>query len=359
MSTLIGLPEAVSCRIFVNWLQLADLSKLDSSFCNHQQRVPFKDTAYGSSPRLVYENIPAIKSMKDVQYRQFLTWLSLRGLHVKKFCIVLKHQNMLHEHLGDRGASLRSIDLVGYEIHAALRQMIMADIVAYSPALTHLGMDCFFFDTTDTITSLFRHCNDIISLRIACSSERCSAFAVVAEHCTHLRNFEISSIGIGTEDLQCILQRNAATLESLHMLRCYHLMDCDYRTISQCTHLKVLRLATANMAADTVSAIVHACPSLVELDMGYHAMTDTLVIDITTACPLLQVLHLDYCQDITEVALLAIADNCTALTHLSLAGNPCASDENIDMLFSRRRNLLIRTVPRESFLSFEECKRMY
>jgi hypothetical protein len=71
---ILALPQAVIKEIFVKWLWLRQIVRLDSAFCDKGTRAHFLEAAYG--PEVIYP------VEHDILYNLVVPWYLLRGVQV-------------------------------------------------------------------------------------------------------------------------------------------------------------------------------------------------------------------------------------------------------------------------------------
>jgi hypothetical protein len=88
----------------------------------------------------------------------------------------------------------------------------------------------------------------------------------------------------------------------------------------QCATLKTLHLQCCHIEDVAVIAVAQNCSTLTHLNLwSCRQVTDAAVIAVAQNCPALTCLNLGFCHALTDAAVNAVAQNCPALIELNLA----------------------------------------
>ncbi|KAF9409041.1 SCF ubiquitin ligase complex subunit [Podila epigama] len=225
---------------------------------------------------------------------------------------------------------LAEIDLTGCKLltDAAIQAVFaklsqVRDInLSHVTAITHLAFDSIDPSIINNRYEQLRilnltacvHVTDDVLLRLIPAAPRLRSLALT-------KCDKITDVGVG------VIKTLGKHLHYLHLGHCSKITDRVMISIGQhCTRIRYLDLACCVKLTDATLFALAQLPKLRRIglvkcsnitDNGIYALLVTQVLSQT-----LERVHLSYCVNLTDVAVAALVNQCTKLTHLSLTGVP-------------------------------------
>ncbi|KAH9122708.1 hypothetical protein LEN26_010150 [Aphanomyces euteiches] len=152
---------------------------------------------------------------------------------------------------------------------------------------------------------------------------------VIAQACLDLEQLNLRGVPHVTDNGMRALARRCTILRTLKLSGCRNpafygrpnIGDDGLRALSMlCRRLAVLDLAGApRVTSQGIAAIATTCHELLNVNLSDTAINDMAILALAANCTLLQVLQLSKCQGITDSAIEAIANSLFNLRTLGLA----------------------------------------
>ena len=133
---------------------------------------------------------------------------------------------------------------------------------------------------------------------------------------THIRG----AFWMEDEDLELIAQK-FPNLTSLNLSSCKKTTDDAIKALAvNCPNLITLNLKLCRKITDAgLEALAENCNKLTMLDLSNCDQITKTGLEALVKCPKLKGLNLTWCQNISEVGIIALAENCNKLTTLNLS----------------------------------------
>ena len=332
MNFFVCLPSSVSCCIINQWIQLADVARLDSAFCVRRLRSTLLDLF--SSTECV------IDSEINASNRRLLTWLLKRKIKVERFYIFgtvdvklgSQYMKLLGSRVttiirergcGDNDAAANIIqnacvygNLTYVEFYCIPVSLLNA-ILSSSPFLKKLHFHTLPKDHEYITSSILLHL--LTDFRPLANP---NIVMQIISLCPNLRILDLHGIG-----------RN--------------FMDADIVTVAQqCRHLKSLSMSGLGCSPHGYIELSKLCSEIEILSLCYSWMISDEVID-SVAIHLKQLwrLNLKSCRALTNVSLDTLAIHCTStLVLLWLSGNDGITGDAITQLKNKTPALHVHSL---------------
>lgn len=309
MATICSLPVGPLVHL-LNYLSTTDISKLDIALCNKLDRQQFLNCfEQTSAPVFLEDDGPARGDL-------FVSWMSFRKVSIKFFtsksrCFTDASISKIIENR-DCWANLQSLDLK----LCSLSLESYRNIIRCTPNLLNLVLN----DVRDeTVLQVAASCLSLQSLSIADGGVLTDiSIQKLFECCTQLISFSLHN-GLEISDLTTPNSKNFPLgLQKVDLHTCYY------------------------MSGYTIQKIIENCRELTSLDisdigcdedeLGDNEMTDALVIRIADCCSGLLSLSLAGLELITDHSIFQIAANCTQLQSLDLSELEAITDNAISKI---------------------------
>ena len=189
MLIIFNLPVELGQMILSSWLSLPDISRLDISFCNGEQRRTYYE--YLRSPcGVIFHGVIMSNQHKNESYS---AWLKQRSLRVDKFAIwhrlsdVESNRYLLH----NNGGVVQSI-----VVH--LSQYNSEDTVMHCLKVSeiHIYDSCCSRKAVDQLLVLCTNLRSVIFWRFSYSDDTLYALSKIG---VHLRKFRTNTPGLSTD----------------------------------------------------------------------------------------------------------------------------------------------------------------
>eukprot|EP01041_Mallomonas_annulata_P003378 gene3378-6696_t len=175
-------PNDVFIHFLCNWLSIEDIGRLDSSFCNHEERCIFL-----TSLRL-HNSLFERKDIK-CSSNDFLIWLILRGLSVKRFSYLIKGRD---QNVDDLIAfAICNPELLEFNLrtHGFMRPSSLNKITNFWPNLHHISLGNGSNITDATVKHLAQDCPQLKSIELSrCFNLTDKAITAFVQGCQKLES---------------------------------------------------------------------------------------------------------------------------------------------------------------------------
>ena len=307
MNYVVCLPSSLSCDIINVWIELNDISRLDTAFCIKKLRSTFLGLL--SSTECVIETDMCCSS------RKALSWLMKRKVKVKSFFISRRMDVELGiQYVAMFGPRVTTIVREGgpgyYDDVADLHGIeIIEQICNYGNLVC---VECF-----DLPVALLRQlltCNRF--LRRLCFSISRKYHDVISIEALTPNLIDLRPLANSMVVMHLIsLCPNLKILD----LRGYrtHLTDADLLIIArQCRHLKSLALRGLDCSAHAYTELSKLCSGIEILSLVSLNITDEVIGSVAVNLKHLRRLNLQSCKHLTNLSLNHLAAHCASTLEL-------------------------------------------
>jgi hypothetical protein len=261
---LFALPETVIRHVLVGWVELQDISCLDSAFCTVKMRPALLSLAYGDTNTYTIKNDRRAFSPEYHVSEQCAVWCLIRNARVDGISIRTNSA-------GDDSLYERFLAQQGRHI----RWIYAAEFNEYAPSaiLRYLARWC--------------PCVREVCLRSQCDEPTSvcwdASLIKFTQACGLLDILGLDSVNTSTDGLAKVL--------------------------NACKNLKSLAITHANCAIPPEIAL----PTLCSITLRQCEATDDVMTAIASHCPLLQTLKVFDGNSITDVGVRAVLKGCPLL----------------------------------------------
>lgn len=269
--------------------QCGSLKKLDVSSCQNISHTGLSSLTSGTKClkelSLAYGPPVTLELANSLRKLSMLQTIKLDG------CLVTFSG---FEAIGNRCISLKELSLCKC---LGVTDEGLSSLVSKHRDLRKLDITCCRKITFVSIDHITNSCTSLISLRMeSCVSVPREAFTLIGQRCHSLEELDLTDNEIDDEGL---------------------------KSISRCSKLSSLKLGIClNITNEGLTYVGMSCSKLVELDLYRSAgVTDSGISAITNGCPILQMINLSYCNDITDSSLISLA-KCSNINTFEVRGCP-------------------------------------
>jgi hypothetical protein len=347
-NTFFGLPESLSVELFVDWLHVADLGRLEAACCNRSARQQLLKLF--CNDRLVLKASDFLLST-DSRVR----WFAKRKLKSVRATITGdRHPTALVDFFSSAGGNhLRSVHVRRVQQGATILPIISLTCKRLSAVCLIAcgdiaGLDAVLKSSQQTICSIYiadcrlqlTHEYDWLQLprlRRLCIDCRCEAGVTerLLSLGTCLEDVHIQHATLSAHCME-LLCGSSTTLHRLHFESCPTLTDAMLRTLSSvCTGLTHLVVSDcgSGVTDEGVLAVIEHCPQL-EAVLAGEVLSDRLLEAVARRCgPRLRHLgimqHNDFNADAGFAAVALHCRNLESLTVSAAAAPPRAIERLI------------------------------
>ena len=325
----------ITAPLYSQWLTLSCLAKLDSAIANRQLRPKFLSMLHING--LIFHHQPVVKpyAYPGPAYYQ---WLKLRGISVDSFkfgsriddeaLAAIASEPKITQHVKSLDfllasyTSLNNLDAVVCNCpqlesfalcetrasNVVLPSTLLA-LASHCPNLKELNLQHNRHIDATTAQKLATGCPDLEALKFYfCYGVDDAALSAFAQGCPRLRtllvkgNDQIASDGIAHVAEHC------QQLRVVNLAGSSHLGDEGVAPLLlNCPHLEVLQMDFSCITDLTLQAIGLHCINLKELSVVFCGnVTDDGLRCIRDGCPSLEVLNVQCCRFISQVACDAL-----------------------------------------------------
>ena len=162
MDIFSSVPEEIAKQVAVEWLNIVDVAKLDSSYLSHKARARFHRLIASSHSKGVLGVEEYFKSTSS--YLPYLTWLTRRECRVRNVYIPTKFvsdSELLTKFFQVCGPGLRQIELGQYDC------MCNGDL-AYESVVSHVVEHCHDLQELNIVSGFPENPNLLHQLSLRC-----------------------------------------------------------------------------------------------------------------------------------------------------------------------------------------------
>jgi hypothetical protein len=221
MSILFNLTDVLAAGILTDWLEIADVVRMDSAACcgAGQQRRSLLATLY--FPTTVYNTSPLLKDFNLRTADRFTIWLFSRnicvtGIYISRTFLLENDQRV--NYLQRCGRSITTICSEDMDPHHVLPVIPFADLCRHCPNVVDITCPLdFTLSEYQTIAQTWPNLTRIVIARGACAE----SLFTIARNCRRLVHVEIDAFIAKPAKAQfvCELPRTVETLHYDSILR--------------------------------------------------------------------------------------------------------------------------------------------
>jgi hypothetical protein len=343
---LFALPEAVIRRVLVGWLELQDISCLDSAFCTVKMRPAFLSLAYGDTNTYTIKNDRRAFSPEYHVSEQCAVWCLIRNARVDGISIRTDStgDDSLHERfLAQQGRHIRWIYAAEFNEYAP--SSILLYLARWCPCVREVRLRSLCEEPTSvcwdaSLTTFTQACGLLENLDLGSVNTSTDGLASVLSACTNLQSLAIAHAN-------CAIPPEVAlpTLCSITLRQCEATDDVMTAIASRCPLLQTLLAFQGNYITDVgVRAVLERCPLLRETDVEYaHSISSELRVELAKRAQLKEVdfrtwarIDETFVQQVLRVSpsltSITLSDACLSDTTLALCAQHCPLLEEIGVV---------------------------
>lgn len=301
---ILRIPHSLAGLIMTTWINIRELSRLDSAFCNFESRPAFLTTL--GSGQVVYPNIPdPIQLLATIPF--LIRWLNSK--RILMYTLELTPQSLDSE--------------------------LDAYVKIVAGKLRHVSFHNFK-ENANSIISLFD-----------------------AREFSNLRSMQFSFSDLPTSmDMKIHLHFMQSTLKEMRFKRCTNLGTTLFE--DNCLpNLAILSVSSCQVSAPFISAVASCCRNIEFLNLNdcgticdedilsiarncvslrllsvtkQPGLTDVAMEELSTRCPRLMVVDIVGCTSLTDRTITALATNCKQLESIYMRGNSNYTNASMQVL---------------------------
>lgn len=341
MSKFLGLPDTCITTIIATWLQVVDVGRTDSAFCNRE-----KQFLRSISIQIVYETVEWLNARcndnkSDDLCNRMASWAMMRGLRVNGLYIgssvescPIRRQNYLAAH----GNSVTHLIYSTQVEQSPALKSALTDLFKYCPSVQCVSQTSHF--RTSEYVHVANSWSHLTAMKFgAKANDEC--ILVVARMCRKLQEITHGSYKSGITEKGWIAFFNNAPPE----LKSVSLMDGlegtgAYLAIAHnCSQLRSLQGCLYDITDAALVVMAEKCPHLEELDCGYSSGVTDVGMEAIAQAGLLTTLYMEHDTEITEASVIAVARCCPHLRHLCVRKGDAMIDAALTALGLHAHNL--------------------
>jgi hypothetical protein len=377
MNVLLEIPQPIAGLILTEWMDVVEVGRLDSAFCNRQQRPAFQNTAYLSGT--AYH----ARLYAGEEYEKLARWSVLRQATLDSVQFTAMFQNnrdVRVKLLQTSGPSIQNVSFCWNKISTDSSSSIL-DVRMWCPNVTEVEFACQYWVgnktsewdnalvqllagseklrsltiqsirfTTAELAHILAACGSALvrlklvnclgkqeplpeqvaipSLEELLISRHCVPAATmhaIAQNCKSLRKLRVfeKSSGNGLEE-SCVeeLLRGCPLLAEIDA-EFYHQrrVRAELRLeLIRRSNMTCLSLPFAGVDRDMALSIVAVCPKLTSVRVRGDWATDAFLAECAQHCPQLRSIHVDDSTTVTNQGVVALAHSGSLLQEVSLSG---------------------------------------
>ena len=295
MCLFLTLPAEIVCDIVGKWLQLPDITRLDSAICNAEQRGLFLSLV--QSPLCLLAKVPA--NRRHYVPDTGLQWFAVRRIRMDFIHLSGRNSDfgLWAEYLKVFGSHVKSAEVSSDDPCAA-----PALLVQYCPNLSSL---VWLSGVEHGFANVLTNCHRLTSVTVFTSArDYARLHDVPATHHLLLENIDVNVIHGAFEEF--ILKFCAPS--HVRKLRLNSILPV--RDWSQFVNLRSLGVTSSlsHEHKELFVQLLHCCPLIADLDLSYSGiLRDQLVYNICCALSHLRTLNIQYAEYVTDASLRSIA----------------------------------------------------
>jgi hypothetical protein len=368
-SILLDIPEAISRQIYLRWLDLKHVVRVDSACCSRDMRSRFLAVTYCHSLA-----VSAHSHHFDKNLKAMLRWAVLRGSKLDGVCIsgeTDRTWQLVTKFLVQTGSSVRWIHGIKRVGSNGFQQKLL-EVAKLCPNVQKLTLTGDHRETISwdgcfvALASILPSLTDLALCNVPLLSE---TLGIALQQCAGLEKLSIWACTQAITEEIALPTLRSLTINSIHMT------DAVMIAIGQrCSKLEALKvflplvLETEHRVTDVgVSAVLQGSPLLRDTDVEYavgisdelrvelarrgnfsrlvftkwRGMGDELAREILRVSPNLVALSCQWrCGWLTDATLAVCAEHCPLLEAIALADCPLVTDSGVRYLVSRLGNTL-------------------
>lgn len=337
-NVILRIPHSLAGHILTTWLNVKELCKLDSAFCNSELREPFQTLL--SSGQVVYPNIPEpVHLLTTIPF--LMAWLNAKKILM--YTLELTPQSLttsFEAYVQLIAKNLRHMSLHNFK--QGLKSMLT--MFEANDFANLRSLQCSFSDLERTLKN---HLNKMQSTLKEVRFKRCTNFGVDVFTGICLPKVTIMSVVACKVDKPFVttMSECCGNIEYLNLSDCGVITDQDVTALARnCPNLRLVSIAKQTTLTDAaIVELSERCAKLMVLDVvGCTALTDRSITALATNCRLLESLYLRDNSNFTDAAMQALCDHaCTTLEVLDVVNCPGITLASVGNLLAASAKMMI------------------
>ena len=349
---LLDLADDLSRGIIVEWLEPADVTRLDIAYNNRALSRALRSLLCSPLTLFDVSYSTSIGKLKWAMKRR----MNLGSIRIYSFSKSVSEDVWTSIALTTCLDRLRVLDIGYSDMNDALLVPLLNKCRNSLKELRFKGCKGI---TTDSAASI-EECSEleVLHLNVAVTS----MLPEIVEGLPKLQECYFYNSSLADEGV-IGLAMSCPDLEMLDLSRCLRISDATIASLVQCRELKKLKLWGNNQLTDaafaglpegcwpkmeilylgglrrlsevSIVSLARACPSLVEVVLSDTNVTDEAVWTLCQLCPLILELYINDCPNVTDRSLVAISEHLPSLAALSCGGNNAITDDGIEKLVAK------------------------
>jgi hypothetical protein len=324
---LFALPETVIRHVLVGWLELHDISCLDSAFCTEKTRPAFLSLAYGDTNTYTIKNDRRAFSPEYHVSEQCAVWGLIRNARVDGISIRTDSScddSLYERFLAQQGRHIRWIYAAEFSEYAP--SSILLYLARWCPCVREVCLRSLCDEPTSvcwdaSLTTFTQACGLLDNLDLDSINTSTDGLARVLNACKNLKSLAIAHANCATPPEIAL-----PTLCSITLRQCKATDDVMTAIASHCSQLQTLKVFDGNSITDVgVRAVLQGCPLLRETDVEYaHSISSELRVELAKRAQLKEVDFRTWAR-IDETFVQQVLRVSPGLTSITLS-DACLSD---------------------------------
>jgi F-box and leucine-rich repeat protein 2/20 len=349
---LLELFDDVSRGIIVEWLEPADVVRLDSAYSNRALSRVLRDLLCSPLTLLDVSYSTSQEKLKWAMKRR----LNLGSIRLSSFAS-FPEDVMTSIALTSCLDRLKVLDIKDSDMNDALLLPILNKCHNSLKELRFRGCHRI----TDESAAPIGECSELEVLHP--NDAVTSRLSEIVEGLPKLRECDFSSSSSLTDEGVIGLAMTCPGLEIVDLSNCQSITDAAIASLVQCRALKKLDLNCNYQLTDATFAglsegcwpkmetldlsnlrqlsdasfvsLARACPSLVEVRLKLTNVTDEAVWTLCQLCPSILKLYIFGCSNVTDRSLVVISEHLPSVAILWCGGNEAITDDGIEKLVAK------------------------
>ena len=337
--------------IVLQFLNLKEISYLDSSNTNIKLRVQFLKRLHEMTHNLFHDIMPNESMTK---------WIIKRRIRVEKMVFEMyKNEPYDNWFESNQMQKMQVTHLVESSNDSYLKNINISSInnitdngiitlIKSSPLLHTIRLNCW--NITDlSIFEISKGCpllRDIDLFR--CTQITDLSIFELIKGCPLLEKIDLECCINITNDSIIAISKGCLLLKDINIWNCDSITDFSIIELSKgCPLLQNISLADCDQITDdSIIAISKGCILLENINLtGLEEITDFGIIELSKRCPYLKNINLSYCRQITTLSIIELSKRCILLQSIDV--NECRNITKLDLIEIIKNfpfiNILIQT----------------
>ena len=326
MNFICRLPSSLSCNIISYWLELKDISRLDSAICVKRLRAALLT--------LLCSKECVVESSTKLPGRTFIGWLLMRGVKIQHFYISRNvDEELALQYMIFHGSLVTSIVREPQYTRGRKVDNLGLDMIKH--ALTHGNLASLCIDDTSVsfLDEIFSMCRTLTAVKISVFPE---PTALTVPEYPFVTDLSVS----GSEEFVLDVIFRCLNLKKLEVNDfSTDLADASLITIAEKNRtLRYLGLRNRKCSDSAFVKMFTLCTEIVNLDLSITDISDVVIENMSANLKHLRSLNVQNCKNLTNLSLhsLELHSACT----LKVLWLPESSNITGDAILSLKSNAL-------------------